>query len=112
MDHWVLDDCIVVGEDFFTFEYVRRYIQETNFDLVPTQGKLSFPMLKRYFICLQKGQTPHPVRVAHSAIVDGHHRYISGHIFGKCPEIVPYIRPNANQITTWANVVVDIEDYE
>ncbi|MGL4599822.1 MAG: hypothetical protein ACRCYO_20020, partial [Bacteroidia bacterium] len=90
---------------------VRQYIQQTNFDLVPTQQRLSFPMLKRYYMLLRNGHLPKAIHVAESAIVDGHHRYISGHLFGKCPEEVPSIRPKANRISTWANVVVDEEDY-
>jgi hypothetical protein len=108
-----LNEEILVNETEINLEYVQNYLRETTFDLVPTQSKLSFPMLERYYKRLQKGEYLHPIKVENDkAIVDGHHRYICGHILGQQLDRQPYPRPNANQIQEWNTVFVDAEDYD
>jgi hypothetical protein len=90
---------------------VEKYLKEGKFDLLPTQAKISFPVIKRYVQLLREGKEPLPIKIADEAIVDGHHRYISGHIFGSQPPSCDYIRPAANIIRSWDSVTVESTDF-
>ncbi len=61
---------------------------------------------------LKDGKVPPAIKIEENAIVDGHHRYISGHIFGVKPPKIDWIRPEANEIRLWNSVFVDGQDYE
>jgi filamentous hemagglutinin len=97
--------------DEITLEYVQKYIRENRFDLLPTQDKISFPMIVRYYGMLKNGEIPPAINIENDVIVDGHHRYISGHIYGSVPEKCTWIRPIANEIKSWDAVVVHAEDF-
>lgn len=92
--------------------YVQKYIEENQFDLLPTQQKISFPMIERYYRMLKKGERPLAIKIAGDTIVDGHHRYISGHIFGEIPEKSEWILPKANEVRKWNMVTVASEDFD
>lgn len=97
-----------------TYEYVERYLKENTFDLLPSQKGISHPMIVRYVKMLRDGNTPPPIKVDDSnAIVEGHHRYISGHIVGKLPpQINGCHRPNANYVRSWDSIPVDTLDWD
>ncbi len=90
---------------------LQKFLRETQFELLPSQPKLSYPMITRYVRKLLNGENPPPIKIEGQAIVDGHHRYISCCFVGVEVERHPYCRPKANEITNWDLVVVDEEDY-
>lgn len=94
-----------------TIEYVQKYILENKFGLLPTQDKISFPLIKRYYEMLIDGKTPPPIKIDGRAIIDGHHRYISGHIHRSSPDICESIRPKGIEIRSWLNVIIDSADF-
>lgn len=94
-----------------TIEYVQQYIKTNQFDLNPTQGKISFPLIVKYCKMLKEGNIPPAIHIEDDAIVNGHHRYISGHILGKIPDTNLWIKAKANEVITWDCVTVDNEDY-
>lgn len=94
-----------------SIESVQLFLIETDFELNPTQDKLSFPMIVRYYNLLMIGETPPNIKVDNKSIVDGHHRYISGCIAGKFPSTQNYIKPNGTSIYLWSEVLVVADDY-
>lgn len=68
-------------------------------------------MILRYCKMLVDGDRPLPIKIEDDAIVDGHHRYISGHIVGTLPDTCNWTRPKANEIKTWDKVIVYEEDF-
>ena len=98
--------------EHITRDYIEKYLKEETFDLMPTQTKISFPLIIRYIQLLREGKEPPPIKIADRAIVDGHHRYISGHIFNLNPPHCDWIRSNASEIGNWNKVFVDSTDFE
>jgi hypothetical protein len=99
-------------EEEITLEYVQDYLSSQEFDLSPTQKRISFPLVKRYVKMLRDGKEPPPIKIDNSAIVDGHHRYISGRIHGTEPTNVPWTNSPSTPIGSWALILVVSEDYE
>jgi hypothetical protein len=60
-----------------TYEEVKKFLIETEFDFVPSQKEISFPIIQRIHRRLQQGNTFSDIKVKKNVIVDGHHRYIS-----------------------------------
>ncbi|HXD92533.1 MAG TPA: hypothetical protein VNX01_04930 [Bacteroidia bacterium] len=98
--------------NILTKEYLEQYLKEGTFDRAPTQTAISFPLIEKYVKMLENGQEPPEIKVEDKAIVDGHHRYISGHICGKIPLERPYVRPQASEVRAWSSVSVDSVDYQ
>lgn len=94
-----------------TINSLQKFLRETQFELLPSQPKLSYPMITRNVRKLMNGEHPPPIKIEGQTIVDGHHRYISCCFVGIEVERHPYCRPKANEITNWDLVVVDEEDY-
>jgi len=95
-----------------TLEYVQIYLNKNEFELFPTQGKISLPLIKRYVKMLRDGKEPPAIHVDDNAIVNGHHRYISGHIYDRKPPVSPWTRSPSVSIGIWHKVLVVNEDFE
>lgn len=59
-----------------TIQEVQEFILKNNFPLQPNQIEVSFPVIKRIYERLQKGNTFSPIKITNDKIVDGHHRFI------------------------------------
>lgn len=60
-----------------TYEEVKNFLIETEFDCAPSQKVISFPIIQRIHRRLQQGNSFSPIKLKKNVIVDGHHRYIS-----------------------------------
>ncbi len=60
-----------------TYEEVKRFLIETEFDCTPSQNEISFPIIQRIHRRLQQGNSFSAIKVKENVILDGHHRYIS-----------------------------------
>jgi hypothetical protein len=74
-----------------------------NARLSPSQPNISLPRVQAYYDKLAAGSVPPPIRVAGDLIVDGHHRYVAGQLFGELPGILPGGVPGSAFRGTWAN---------
>jgi hypothetical protein len=54
-----------------------------------TQGGISIPKVERFLRRLEAGEVPPTIKVDKGVIVEGHHRYVAGRLFGKEPAIDP-----------------------
>jgi RHS repeat-associated protein len=70
--------------------------------MLTAQKSVSLPIVERYIRKLEAGETPPPISVDGSVLVDGNHRFVSGRLFGieppskpgtLPPSQVPLIRP-------------------
>lgn len=60
---------------------------------------------------IKSGSEPPPIQKEENVIVDGHHRYISGCLFGSIPKSVEVPRPKANEICSWKDLIIDSQDF-
>jgi ParB-like chromosome segregation protein Spo0J len=51
------------------------------------QGGISIPKIERFLRRLEAGEVPPPIKVDNGVIVEGHHRYVAGRLFGKEPAV-------------------------
>src|SRR6185295_3685942 len=68
-----------------------------------SQTKISLPMVKRYFDKLNENQNPNPIKTDNNIIIDGHHRYVAGILFGREPETIPSFSTSATIVLQWKN---------
>jgi len=55
---------------------VEFFLTQTEFELKPGQGAISFPIIERIHRRLQQGKRFSSIKVNDGIITDGHHRYI------------------------------------
>ena len=60
-----------------TYEQLKRFLIETEFDCAPSQKEISFPVIQRIHRRLQQRNSFNAIKVNKNRIIDGHHRYIS-----------------------------------
>jgi hypothetical protein len=53
------------------------------------QGSVSIPVVERYVRLLEAGSSAPPITTAGETIIDGHHTYIAGRVFGVEPPQIP-----------------------
>lgn len=78
--------------------------------LKPGQQGASIPAVERYVRRLEAGETPPPIKVDEGRIVDGHHRYIAGRVFGQEPPTTPGGRINP-KVDSWDAFRLDPTDW-
>jgi len=94
-------------------EAVEKFLKETDFDLKPSQGKVSFPIIERIYRRLQNGHAFGSIHISKGKIVDGHHRYICLKLLGYTIEYT-----SGGQNTSvgkdyeWKNITIDTDDYD
>lgn len=96
-----------------TIQEVREFLLRNNFLLQPNQKEVSFPVIKRIYSRLQKGNTFSPIKISNDKIVDGHHRFISLSILEMDIEKIP--GGNNFSLTNdfhWTEVNVVTDDYD
>jgi hypothetical protein len=81
-------------------------------DLIATQSAISAPKIQRNLDKLAMGSGAPPIQVANGLIIEGHHRYIAGKLFGWQPDIVPGVAINAIRKVLWQEVFVDTGDWD
>ena len=95
-----------------TKDDIENFLAQTNFDLQPGQGAISFPIIQRIHRRLQEGKRFSSIKVHEGIITDGHHRYICMSILGleveqsnggKNPSAVGF---------EWKGLNVEIHDYD
>ncbi|MCP2025806.1 hypothetical protein L1276_000946 [Flavobacterium sp. HSC-32F16] len=65
-----------------TYEEVQKFLLETEFDHMPGQIEISFPIIQRIHRRLQQGSSFSEIKLSGERIVDGHHRYICHQLLG------------------------------
>ena|SRR6218665_513411 len=99
------------GKPTLSIEEVRKYLLTTQFDFNPTQQRISFPLIQRYILLLSGGSEAPAIQIDENSIVNGHHRYISGCIYERKPDTVPWLKATSTSILNWTEVIVVEEDF-
>ena len=95
-----------------TYEQVKKFLIETEFDFAPSQKEISFPIIQRIYRRLQQGNSFSAIKVRENVIIDGHHRYISHKLLavesettlgGSISEFIEYI---------WSEINLTSVDYD
>lgn len=87
---------------------IRRIVDNmSSSDLYATQKKISGRRIQKNYELLRCGELPPDIKVYGNLIIDGHHRYVSGKIFGKLPNKVPWSASSATTKVDWKNVIVE-----
>ncbi len=97
-----------------TITEIEEFLKEqmNDADLIATQKKISGPRIQEYHKKLIGGEIPPPIKVENRLIVEGHHRYISGMMFGKLPEKIPWTAAHSTQKVMWKDMIVDTLNWE
>ena len=81
-------------------------------DMQPTQRAICAPKVQRNMMLLSQGSAAPPIQVANNMIIEGHHRYVAGKIYGQLPDIAPGIAISATVVTRWRDIHVDAADWD
>jgi len=92
---------------------IEEFLKEKTDDakLLATQKRISGPMIQDYHKKLGEGKIPPPIKIENNLIIEGHHRYLAGMIFGKLPESIPWTAPFSVDKIFWKEIIVDEIDW-
>jgi hypothetical protein len=79
--------------------------------LLPSQNMIFLLRIEIYLRKLRNGEKPPAIKVDNNIIVEGHHRYVAGLLFGQLPDVVPGTFSISGVIYKWENVTIDMLDY-
>ena len=79
--------------------------------LMATHKRISGPMIQDYYEKLVDGKIPPPIKVENDIVIEGHHRYTAGMLFGKLPDTIPWTAPLSVEKIFWKDIVVDESDW-
>lgn len=95
-----------------TFEEVEKFLLEAEFDYLPGQIEISFPIIQRIHRRLQQGNSFSAIKIRSGRIVDGHHRYIC-HKLLKLEAETTIGGGNSIQVAlVWNSVNLTRDDYD
>lgn len=94
-----------------TEQRVKEILLTQEFQLLPTQNRLSLPIIIRLYnkMCLDI-KLP-PIKTCDNLIIDGHHRYISTLLSERNIEIEKTHKSSATELHSWKNIEL-VDDYE
>ncbi|WP_238917730.1 hypothetical protein [Clostridium sp. YIM B02555] len=67
--------------------------------------------IQRYVTRLENREISPPIKVDKCIIVDGNHRDVSGRVFGKEPEQVPWVDGRPNNTIDWSEIRISPVDW-
>ena len=94
------------------FKNVRDLLDSGSLGLIATQGEVCLQILQRIYKKMKLGIEFENIRVNHSRIVDGHHRYVCSILSGIDIGINEWPIPSTTVNTDWKDVIINEDDYE
>ena len=86
-------------------EEIKNKLIRCNY--FPTQPKVSLVNILEYVQMLKDGSPAPAIKVDENLIIDGHHRFIAGVIFGKLPEEIPWTKAFSTKALNWKDIIFD-----
>lgn len=93
-------------------ESTSQFISENIFEFIPSQERLSFPIIKRLYLKMQIGVRFAPLKICDDIIIDGHHRYIAACLSGISCEFVPAQSSSNLMKEKWPSFRIVSEDWD
>jgi len=95
-----------------THEEVEKFLLEAEFDHLPCQGEISFPVLQRIHRRLQQGNSFSAIKVKDGRIIDGHHRYICHKLLDRNSETTLGGANSKYYEYEWSQINLTHDDYD
>lgn len=95
-----------------SIESTSQFISENFFEFVPSQERLSFPIIQRLYLKMCIGIQFAPLKICDSLIIDGHHRYIAACLAEIKCEFVPAQSSSSIREVMWQSVKIVSEDWD
>lgn len=83
---------------------------EIEMNLVENDS-LSYDMVQRYVEMLENGSAPPEIRVSNGIVIEGHHRFIAGRIFGIEPAQQQWSAPSSLRGLNWSDIIIETTDW-
>ena len=93
-------------------ERTSQFISENIFEFVPSQERLSFPIIRRLYLKMCIGIQFAPLKICNGTIIDGHHRYIAACLAEIKCEFVPAQSSTIIKEIMWQSVRIVSEDWD
>ena len=95
-----------------TDKTIKAFLENNELQYLPTQGKLSLPIINRIYKKMLFGIKFDIIKVNDNIIIDGHHRYISSELAKTVIEKMTYPRTSATIEYSWSDVHFVIEEWD
>ena len=95
-----------------TKEVIQDLIHKNEIELSPTHKKLCVPIIGRIFRKMSVGVEFPGIKVEHTIICDGHHRYLASLLANFAIERIPATSTSATTVVDWKLVVFEEEDWD
>ena len=95
-----------------TDKTIKAFLENNELQYLPTQGKLSLPIINRIYKKMLFGIKFDIIKVNDNVIIDGHHRYISSELAKTVIEKMTYPRTSATIEYSWNDVHFVNEEWD
>ena len=95
-----------------TDKTIKAFLENNELQYLPTQGKLSLPIINRIYKKMLFGIKFDIIKVNDNIIIDGHHRYISSELAKTVIEKMTYPRTSATIEYSWNDVHFVNEEWD
>ena len=95
-----------------TDQTIKAFLENNELQYLPTQGKLSLPIINRIYKKMLFGIKFDIIKVNDNIIIDGHHRYISSELAKTVIEKMTYPRTSATIEYSWNDVHFVNEEWD
>lgn len=95
-----------------TNEFIRDFISKNRLEFLPTQERISLPIVNRLYKKLLFGVSFPDIKINGNYIVDGHNRYLSSVIAKANINKVECPKPSVIICDNWDEVDFVIEDWD
>lgn len=91
---------------------IKKYIEDTHFELYPTQYRLCIPIIKRIYQKMINNIIFDDIKISDDLLIDGHHRYVSSLLAQKNIGQVTTNRSSATKKYEWREVQFVNEEWD
>lgn len=93
-------------------ELIRSLLKNKNNILVPTQTKISLPIVNRLVNKMEIGLTFTGISIVENYIIDGHHRFIASIVSNTHLEFIQGTKPSEINIYEWNDIIFEELDWD
>ncbi len=90
----------------------RLLMQMEEYEFLPTQNKLCFPILQRLYLKMLIGVQFPPILIKGNQIINGHHRFIASQLAGIKLDSIPWEASKGTSIFRWDEITIDQIDWD
>ena len=98
--------------DLITIDEICKFLKFGNFEFLPTQSKICFPIIQQIYYKMKLGVEFENINIDEKLLIDGHHRYLCSLLLNRNLATNVWSSPSNIHIYQWGQIQIDAIDWE